>query len=171
MKKRFYRILYRNRPFFDAVLAFLYGMSLVAALCHKLPQPESLPIGSALATHSPTLSLIADYAEEVKLFLPMIVLSLLVSDPLPGYAFLFVRGLFCGFSSAALFFWGVPFSFSAVYLLLHLSVLVAYTAAVYCLLPVIKSRKDLASLFPFLFYAGVIFLLCIIRNLVYYLFL
>ncbi|MBO7739959.1 MAG: hypothetical protein J6S34_00375 [Clostridia bacterium] len=111
MKEQIYRFIHRNRPLIGALLAFLYGMSLVAALCHKLPKPESLPLRSALATSSPALSLIADYAEEVKLFLPMIVLSLLVSDPLPGYAFLFVRGFFCGFSSAALFLWGSPFLF------------------------------------------------------------
>ena len=171
MKEQIYRFIHRNRPLIGALLAFLYGMSLVAALCHKLPKPESLPLRSALATPNPALSLIADYAEEVQLFLPMIVLSLLVSDPLPGYAFLFVRGFFCGFSSAALFFWGSPFSFSAVYLLLHLSTLAAYTASVYCLSPLIRQKKDLSSAVPFLFYAGIIFLLCIIRNLVYYLFL
>ncbi len=171
MKEQLYRFISRNRPLVCALLAFFYGMSLVAALCHKLPKPERLPIQSALATPDPALSLIADYTEEVKLFLPMIILSLLVSDPLPGYAFLFVRGFFCGFSSTALFFWGCPFSFSAVYLLLHLATLVSYAAAAYCLLPMIRQKKDLTSAVPFLFYAGIIFLLCIIRNLVYYLFL
>jgi len=163
--------MYRNRPLFCAILAFLYGMSLVAALYQILPPPESLPIKSALATPNPALSLIADYSGEVKLFLPMFALSLAVSHPLTAYTFLFIRGLFTGLSSAALFLWGIPFSFSAVYLMLHIAILVAYTAMVYCLLPAIKQKKSIASAFPFLFYAGIIFLLCIIRNLVYYLFL
>lgn len=171
MKEQLYRLIYRNIPFFCAVLAFLYGMSLFAALSHGLPQPQSLPIRSALSTKSPVLSLIADYAEEVKLFLPMIILSLAVSHPLFGYVFLFVRGVYCGFSSAALFLWDISFFFSAVYLVLHVSILVAYTALVFCLLAVPKRKKNLTAAFPFLFYAGVIFLLCIIRNLVYYLFL
>lgn len=171
MKKQIFALIDRNRPFGVAVLAFLYGMSLLAALKSQTPMPAQPPIMSALSTPNPALSLIADYAEEVKLFLPMVLLSLAVSHPLFGYIILFVRGCFCGFSSAALFLWGVPFSFSAAYLALHISVLVAYTALIYCLLPILKQKKTPASFFPFLFYAGIIFLLCIIRNLVYYLFL
>lgn len=169
MKERLLRLCRRNYPFFCAVLAFVYGMSLFAALGQSLPQPETLPVRSALATPHPALSFVADYAKEVELFLPMACLSLMVSHPLFAYSFLFVRGLFCGFSSAALFWWDIPFSFCAVYLVLHLAVLVAYTAMVYCLLPAINNRTPLAFAFPFFFYAGIIFLLCIIRNLVYYL--
>ena len=171
MKERFYHLIRRNEPFFCAVLAFLYGMSLVAALCHNLPQPEKLPLLSALSAPKPFLALIADYSGEVKLFLPMAMLSLWVSHPLFAYLFLFVRGVYCGFSSAALFLWKIPLSFSAVYLVLHVTILVAYTATVYCLLPVLKTKKKATFAFPFLFYAGILFLLCIIRNLVYYLFL
>ena len=169
MKKRLFGLCRRNLPFFCAIFAFVYGMSLLAALAQGLPRPETLPLRSALATQRPALSFVADYAEEVKLFLPMACLSLAVSHPLFAYGFLFLRGMFCGFSSAALFLWRLPFSFCAVYLVLHLSVLIAYTAMVYCLLPVLKSRKPLTFAFPFFFYAGNIFLLCIIRNLVYYL--
>ncbi|MBQ4121287.1 MAG: hypothetical protein IJD35_04655 [Clostridia bacterium] len=169
--KNFLRLVRRNRPFWCAVLAFLYGMSLLAALGKHLPQPDTLPIRSALATPQPALSFVADYAKEAELFLPMVCLSLAVSHPLFVYGFLFVRGLFCGFSAAALFWWGIPLSFCCIYLVLHISVLVAYTAMVYCLLPAINNRKPLTFAFPFFFYAGIIFLLCIIRNLVYYLLL
>ena len=166
------RILFRrNTPFFSAVLAFLYGMSLYAALHSRLPMPAHLPIQSALTTPYPAISLVADYAEEAKLFLPMVCLSLAVSHPLFAYVFLFVRGLYCGFSASALFGWGVSAVFSAIYLMLHLSVLIAYTAMVYALLPAIRNRKPLDFVFPFFFYAGILFLLCIIRNLVYYLLL
>lgn len=171
MKKRFFCLVRRNLPFCCAVLAFLYGTSLFAAFADRLPPPAPLPLQSALAAHSPPLAFVADYAEEVKLFLPMACLSLAVSHALFAYAFLFLRGLFCGFSAAALFWWGVPFSFSAVYLVLHLSVLIAYTAMVYCLLPALHSRRPLTFVFPFFFFAGNIFLLCVIRNLVYYLLL
>ncbi len=171
MKKQFFAKIRRNCPFCCAVLAFLYGMSLYAALSARLPQPETLPIRSALATHNPALSFVADYAKEADLFLPMACLSLAVSHPLFAYAFLFVRGFFCGFSAAALFGWGIPFSFCSTYLVLHLSVLVAYAAMVYCLVFSIRNRKPFTFALPFFFYAGIIFLLCIIRNLVYYLFL
>ena len=128
MKEKLLCFYRRNTPLLCAVLAFLYGMSLFAALSQGLPRPASLPLQSALTTQNPALSFVADYAEEVKLFLPMVCLSLAVSHPLFAYGFLFLRGLFCGFSSAALFWWNIPFSFCAVYLVLHLSVVVAYTA-------------------------------------------
>ena len=171
MKQKLVNLTRRNCPFVCAVLAFLYGMSLLAAIGTSLPKPTLPPVQSALKTSFPALSLVADYATEVKLFLPMVLFSLLVAHPLFAYLFLFLRGLYCGFSAAALFFWGFPVFFSAVYLVMHISILVAYTALVYALLPALKQKDPLLFAVPFLFYAGNIFLLTVIRNLVYYLFL
>ena len=171
MKKGLCRLIYRNRPFFFAVLAFLFGTLLFAALGHRLSQPERLPIRSALSYQRPVIALIADYAEEVKLFLPMVALSLGVSHPLFADLYLCLRGIYAGFSSAALFWWEIPLFFSSVYLILHVAVLVAYTAMVYCLINAVKEKRNAQTAITLLFYAGIIFLLCIIRNLVYYLFL
>ena len=171
MKERLCLFIYRNRPFFSAVLAFLCGTLLFAALRHEICRPEQLPIRSSLSYATPTLALIADYATEVKLFLPMAILSLWVAHPLFAYGCLFVRGIYVGFSSASLFFWDIPLFFSAVYLILHVAVLVAYTAMVYCLCAAVNEKKNVRTALSLLFYAGILFLLCIIRNLVYYLFL
>lgn len=171
MKERLCRLIYRNRPFFSAVLSFLCGILLFALLRHRLSQPGQLPIRSALSCASPVLALIADYAKEVELFLPMAVLSLWVLHPLFAYSYLCLRGVYAGFSSAALFLWDIPLFFSSVYLVLHVAVLVAYTAMVYCLISAIKEKRNARTALSLLFYAGIIFLLCIIRNLVYYLFL
>lgn len=146
----------------------LFGVLLLKILgIGREAQP--LPILSAFATETPVISLVADYAGEVRLFLPMVLLPCLVKHPLPLYALLVLRGLYFGLSSAYLFAFGAPTALCVSYLLVNGGVLMAYTFLAHLVTKSPWSLRPLA--FPFLFYAGEIFLLTVIRNLIYCLFL
>lgn len=147
-------------------------MAILHLIPHEIRSVYTPPLVSALRTNSAFLALIADYAEEVKLLLPAVLLSLWVKHPLPALASICIRGFYCGLSSAFLFAHST-LAFALCYFFLHTAVLLALAAAFHCFLPTLTGdrRSRYFYLYPLLFYSGVIFLLTVIRNLVYFLFL
>ena len=186
MKKSLSALLSQSRPFTFAAAGFLFGVLLFAFLGYDAFGQMPPPLASAFLFSRPALALIADFAGEAKLFLLMALLSLALKNPLPALLLLALRGLYFGLSASYLY-GAAPLTLYFAYTLLTAAVLVAYAAVADAALVFLskekraekrpeaqkETQKQALSLFGFTFFyfTGVIFLLVVIRNLIYLLLL
>ncbi len=170
MKTRAVTLIKKDLCYFVSILGFFIG-TLLLALLPKSLLPIAPPIASAFLSDTPLLSLVADYAEEVKLLLPAALLPFALKSSLPAYPLLFLRGVYCGLSSAFFFLRGA-FPIALVYLFLGIGVLYSHASALHCLLRALDlpKQKRLLPIHHFLFFSGALCLFVLLRNLAYMLF-
>ena len=169
MKQTFMRLPRQNAAFFFAFSGSLLGSLVFLLVEDTLPEGDSLPIQSVLSTVAPFSSLIGEYAQEVKLFLFPLCFSFAVRHPLPLLTGVLLRGFYQGVATAAVF--SQAALSGTVFFLLHAAALLSHACFAHVALPLLPKSAKLTweKLFPLAFYAGVIFLLTLVRNLVYYL--